>query len=77
MGRHLANHLLWASTDAKVEGHSSSHMKQLINLLTLRVEMKVVPDPSLAVLLIQRWDFTKQGRLVCFADSQGSYARSQ
>ena len=52
MGRHLVNLLLWASTDAKVEGHSSSHMKQLVDLLTVRGKMKVVPGPSLAALLI-------------------------
>lgn len=52
MGRHLANRLLWASTDTKVKRHSSSHMKQLVDLLTVRGEMKVVPGPSLAALLI-------------------------
>ena len=52
-------------------------MKQLIDLLTIRVEMKVVPGPSLAALLIWTYDITKQGRLVCFADSQGFYVRLQ
>ena len=52
-------------------------MKQLIDLLTLRVEMKVVPGPSLAALLIWRHDITKQVKLVCFADSQGFYVRLQ
>ncbi len=73
----MGDSLLWAFTDAKVERHSSSYMKKLIDLLTVRVKMKVVPGPSLATLLLWTWGITKQGRLVCFADSQGFYVRLQ